>query len=646
MVSMDNLGLQISMPSAIVAFLASLLGGLIAVFLLQRLLIERQAPQKSEPRHLDSIGERYLFAGRKLRFATLSARAQFEVATDDDLAFKQLVARFGQDGDKITGPLAALLDSGIAFDGVFSPCEDQKLFVTGAVQGGLASITVTDISHVTELAKPVDNADSEARIAADLLEHMPDPAWQCGPDFKLEWTNAAYRRTFGDDDILANPIVLGLEAQQSGGAIEVTANIRGDDTHSSACYAIEEVEIGLQTIGFAKDISGQKKSEASLARFVATLTETFAHLPTALAIFGADNRLNLFNPSLCSLTRLDPAWLAAQPTLREFFDALRAARLMPEQRTAEDWRITLDGIEAEARRDSWCEEWAQPDGQTIRARGRPHPNSAVAFLFEDITIRATLEREYKREIERSQATLDRLGEAVAVFNPAGDLEMANQAFRKLWPVFEPNGSDVTTIQSFTSDCAAMSEASDVWSNLRSFVTSRADRAVWNANVIRNDGRHLMGRFAPLPDGTTLILFTPLADTQMVEDMTQLLEDAGAIRAQRLLNVQNDRSDEEQSFDLDALPSLVRRIAAMMSISPDAHKSSGRIFVETHDAAYSVTMELVADAPRELNALLLQSLTARVLQRVTQSAGGSMTLMVKAESVHLSCQVPRQMAKAS
>ena len=73
-----------------------------------------------------------------------------------------------------------------------------------------------------------------------------------------------------------------------------------------------------------------------------------------------------------------------------------------------------------------------PSGKIFRVTGRPHPQGALAFLFEDISTAIMLERKYRSELELSQATLDRMSEAVAVFDASGMLVFVNSAFETLW----------------------------------------------------------------------------------------------------------------------------------------------------------------------------------------------------------------------
>ena len=59
--------------------------------------------------------------------------------------------------------------------------------------------------------------------------------------------------------------------------------------------------------------------------------------------------------------------------------------MMPEPKDYRSWRQQMSDLEAAAQNGTYEETWALPTGQTYRVTGRPHPDGAVALLFEDIS---------------------------------------------------------------------------------------------------------------------------------------------------------------------------------------------------------------------------------------------------------------------
>jgi len=87
--------------------------------------------------------------------------------------------------------------------------------------------------------------------------------------------------------------------------------VPGRDDAEPRWYEISEArDVDGETVGFALEADDLVAAEASLRRFVETLTETFAHLPIGLAVFDKNRRLGLFNPALTDLVKIDAVWLA------------------------------------------------------------------------------------------------------------------------------------------------------------------------------------------------------------------------------------------------------------------------------------------------------------------------------------------------
>ena len=263
-------------------------------------------------------------------------------------------------------------------------------------------------------------------------------AWSRAPDGQVVWANAAYRDRFDapagelPDHRIANAfgqVVEEVPLTPRGPGSRRRVAVPGRDDTEPRWYELTETPGPAgETVGFALDADDLVAAEASLRRFVETLTETFAHLPIGLAVFDKNRRLGLFNPALTDLVKIDAVWLAGRPSLRDFLERLRETRQMPEQKDFASWRRKLSELEEGARDGTYEENWQLPSGKIFRVTGRPHPQGALAFLFEDISTAIILERKYRSELELSQATLDRMSEAVAVFDASGMLVFVNSAF--------------------------------------------------------------------------------------------------------------------------------------------------------------------------------------------------------------------------
>ena len=258
---------------------------------------------------------------------------------------------------------------------------------------------------------------------------------------------------------------------------------------------------------FGLPITPLVEAEASLREFTQTLTKTFAHLPIGLAIFDRHRRLALFNPALLDLTTLPIDFLTSRPMLSDCLDRMRELRMIPEPKDYRQWRRRMAEIEEEASSGIYEEVWHLPGAQIYRVLGRPHPDGALALLFEDITTETTRTRRYRADVELGQSVLDAVGEAVAVFSAAGLLVMSNAAYATLWG-HDPSsfvGAD-SSIVALAAHWRNQTAPTKLWSQAETFVGTLGDRREWSAGARLDDGRSLTCRFVPLPGGATMIAF--------------------------------------------------------------------------------------------------------------------------------------------
>ena len=192
-----------------------------------------------------------------------------------------------------------------------------------------------------------------------------------------------------------------------------------------------DVTVERKTCGqvvFANDVSALVAAETAQQRFVQTLGKTFADLPTGLAVFDRAKTLAMFNPALIDLTGLQVEFLSARPEIVTFFDMLRDRQVMPEPKNYASWRSQINDMVSAAHGGHYREMWSLANGQSYRVTGRPHPDGAVAFLFEDISSEISETRHHRGEMALRNALLDQLDAAIAVLSQDRRVIYANRAF--------------------------------------------------------------------------------------------------------------------------------------------------------------------------------------------------------------------------
>ena len=303
---------------------------------------------------------------------------------------------------------------------------------------GLTRLTIADPgaenAGVTIDSQSLAHMEDELAILRRSVDEAPVLVWHEDAEGRITWANAGYlaeteARSEGDT-IWPIPRLIDVPAPAGPDAPARAALKDADDrTLWFDCYV--RPDEGGRMI-FAVTADATVKAERSLREFVQTLTKTFADLPIGLAIFDRKRNLQLFNPALIDLTGVETGFLTARPTLYAFLDRLREARMVPEPKDYRSWRNKMTSLEAAASSGHHVETWILPGGQTYRVTGRPHPDGAVAFLFEDITSEMSLTRRFRAELSLGAEVLDAVDEAIAVFDGSGRVVTTNRRYAAQW----------------------------------------------------------------------------------------------------------------------------------------------------------------------------------------------------------------------
>lgn len=343
------------------------------------------------------------------------------------------------------------------------------------------------------------------REAADLAPYL---VWRETRNGTPIWVNRAYieaiRAKFGDKRATEWPLPRLFVDLKVGGATRLA--LQSTDETTTDWFDIRSMPIGRDALFTAYDANATVHAETQLNEFMQTLTKTFAQLTTGLVIFDRSRNLALFNPALTELTRLPVEFLASRPSLVEVLDKLRETRAIPEPRDYRAWRKSIADLESAAKDGNYCETWSLAGNLTYRVTGRPHPDGAIAFIFEDISAEMSLTRQFRHEIELSQTLLDNMEDATALFSPTGVLLQTNKAYRDLWSVDPDSVIAETSILDASRAWHDRSLPTPVWGDLREFALDTQDRAEWAAPVILTDGRVIDCRFLPITGGGTQIIF--------------------------------------------------------------------------------------------------------------------------------------------
>ncbi len=349
---------------------------------------------------------------------------------------------------------------------------------------------------------------AELSLLRDVSQNTPQLIWLTDPDGQVVWANDAYQTFAGTVSTESEKAIfadlISIESKHNAEPQRVSVTQVDDD--AAHWFDVTGIPRDDGVLFFATDANSIMRADTQRRDFVKTLGKTFAQLAIGLAIFDKNRQLVMFNPALHELTRLPIEFLSALPTIDMVLDRLRQSHIMPEPKNYTSWRDSFTAVEAQAKNGTFSESWTLPDGQTYRVTGRPHPDGAFAFLFEDITSEISLTRRFRSDIETSQAVLDTIEDAIAVFTASGTMVMSNLAYSRLWATQQDLLLDHRELQSEMAIWQERCIPTPMWNRIRNFIQQLGTRKSWWDDAMLDDGRHLNCLASPLAGGMTMVRF--------------------------------------------------------------------------------------------------------------------------------------------
>lgn len=360
------------------------------------------------------------------------------------------------------------------------------------------SLSLTPDAHAMFTKLP--NLD----IFQTASEGAPYPVWIARDDGRIRWSNVAYKQL--DSSIYRadpkKPLFDLPKSHDQGKAIRVS--IRDHASNTLSWYAVTSVPFKSERLCFAQDIHDVITAEAVQHNFVQTLAKTFAHLSTGLAVFDRNRELVLFNPALIDLTKLQPEFLSKRPNLFSVFDELRNSSIMPEPKNYANWRERVSDVMSAANDGNFRETWALPTGQTYRVTGRPHPDGAIAFLFEDISAEISLTRRFRGEMDITQSALNALPDSIAIFSPSGELIQCNETMMAEWDLPDAKDDKAFNVVDISRQWQRKCRPSPIWGDIRDAVVAGPERAAWTGQAQLKHGNQVDVQVSPIAAGSSLV----------------------------------------------------------------------------------------------------------------------------------------------
>jgi signal transduction histidine kinase len=387
----------------------------------------------------------------------------------------------GPDALLLSQALDDLASAGTPFTLSAKSRDGDTVQVRGRPVGGFAALWMEK-----EIAPTTAASDLRA-----VLNTLPLPLWLRDRSLALTWVNRAYVDAVGGADaasvISAQTLLekserdLAAAARSEGHTVDAKRYAVLNGQRRALALTDTPLDEGA-ILGTAIDVTDLSNAEAKLQQHLDAHADTLDKLTTAVAIFGSDQRLSFRNRAFAQLWGL-PERLAAYDQPETF---------MPE------------------------EPWHLPSGKTLRVVAQSHPFGGLTYLYEDITETIALESSYNTLIGVQRATLDTLGEGVAVFGMDGRLKLHNAAFARLWKFESAELSGEPHVQEIAQTCIHRFGEDTAWPKLVASIASGSDRQRDAGQMERSDHTIIAVSLAPLPDGATLVTFADVTDRYRVE----------------------------------------------------------------------------------------------------------------------------------
>ncbi|WP_168770480.1 PAS-domain containing protein [Flavimaricola marinus] len=459
----------------------------------------------------------FLFQSKTLIDATPLGRNLLRKAPDNGAEWEKLVdllaAKFPD--------VRAAVRSGET-NGLFhSPDPDDDSFIEIESWGDKIRVTLHEAQMHKGPVHPlaITAMEDELKTLREISEHAPQLMWKEDSSHSVTWANKAYLaladRVEPNAGTWPPKRIFETIGQDPDGQTR-RQKVEVDGAPSLEWFDVVSLPQSDGTLHFATDAGTAVEAEEQARKFVQTLTKTFAQLSIGLAIFDKQRRLVMFNPALLDLTGLPVGFLSSRPLIHSVLDRLRDRNMLPEPTNYKNWREQVSALETAAAAGTYCENWYLPGGQTYRVTGRPHPDGAIAFTFEDITAEISLTRHFRSKLETSQGVIEAMDEAIAVFSATGTLQMNNAAYAAFWGQSAEGIAEIN-LHDELSRWKELTAPSNLWQSVTKLPLAGQTRLAHQETLRMTDGRPARCRVVPLNGGATMVAFKIISESKDPSD---------------------------------------------------------------------------------------------------------------------------------
>ena len=386
-------------------------------------------------------------------------------------------------------------------------------------------------STMASLEKKLENEEVKASAMDELLDALPIPVWRRDNSLNIIYCNKTYADFLDStvESIIRDnaPLIPGNLFGQGHSLAENAKKCNREQVIAqSAIFKGARKKLSVHEVpthegnflGFALDITEQETLASNLDNVITANCEVLENLSTAIAIFGANMKLNFFNSAYQKLTKTESTWLYTKPTYGEVLDECRNNRQLPEHADFQAYKKEQMALFTSVTTPVQ-ELMHLPNGKTLRQLIAPYPLGGLLFMYEDVSDSLALQRKNNTLQAVQKETIDHLYEGVIVYGSDNRLKILNSAARKIWEVDDIDSDDVKNmhLSELIEKIKGLIDYGDDWETFKSYAISNlTDRIPKTGKLYKNDNSVILFSYIPLPDGAHVMSALDITDTCMVE----------------------------------------------------------------------------------------------------------------------------------
>ncbi len=408
--------------------------------------------------------------------------------------------------------------------------------------------------EVLSLKSALMDTRSDRDDYIDLLNAAPFAVWRRDEQSRIIWHNKTYEDIVGPPSSLGEVAELATSreperARKLAAKARVAQKAQSElrryvvegDLHSFKIHEIP-LEFENELAGFAEDVSREEAMAQEMETHLQGQENVLENIPTAIAIYGADQRLNFYNQAYAKLWKMEENFLQDHPTFAEVLDKQRALRRLPEQADFSAYRSKRRAMFTNLIETR--EELVQlPDETMLRTVVSPHSSGGLFFMFEDITDKMVLERAHNTQTAVQRATLDNLYEGVAVFGADARLKLYNSGFPSIWGVPPEAVEENLHIRELVSRIFKNWKFEATENLIEKYVANVTRRDAHSGEMNMPGDRIINYNRVPLPDGNVLFTYIDVTDQLNVQraltERNEALEAADRMKSEFVASVSHE-----------------------------------------------------------------------------------------------------------